>query len=85
MGSIDHTEPRGLFAELVAGALESTRVDPSPLATAYLIGLLDAQVRLAPVAQDADGADIARDIWGVKVTTFPVGSYEKAPWMGKPG
>ncbi len=57
MESIDRAEPRGLFAELVAGALEATRVDPSPLVTAYLIGLLDAQVRLAPLARDADGAE----------------------------
>ncbi len=44
---IDRTPPRVLFAELLAGAIERTRVDPSPLATAYLVDLLNERVRPA--------------------------------------
>lgn len=47
---IDHRPPRVLFSELVAGALERTRVEPSPLATAYLVGLLDERLRQLPPA-----------------------------------
>ncbi|MDJ0849038.1 MAG: hypothetical protein QNK04_11725 [Myxococcota bacterium] len=36
-----------LFAELLAGAIERTRVEPTPLATAYLVDLLDERVRPA--------------------------------------
>lgn len=53
---IDRTPPRVLFAELLAGALERTRVEPSPLATAYLVDLLDERVQARPRPQGADGA-----------------------------
>lgn len=45
---IDRGPPRALFSELLAGALERTRVEPSPLATTYLVGLLEERVREAP-------------------------------------
>jgi hypothetical protein len=45
---IERTPPRVLFAQLVAGALERTRVRPTPLASAYLVGLLEARLRPAP-------------------------------------
>jgi hypothetical protein len=45
-----------LFAQLVAGALERTRVRPTPLASAYLVGLLEARLRPAPEALGADGS-----------------------------
>jgi hypothetical protein len=49
---IDRRPPRALFSELLAGALERTRVQPSPLATAYLVGLLDERVRQVPAARE---------------------------------
>lgn len=42
---IQRSLPRALFAELVAGALGKARLRPSPMATAYLIELLDERVR----------------------------------------
>jgi len=53
---IEQTPPRVLFAELLAGALERTRVEPTPAATHYLVELLHQQVRPAPLVRDADGA-----------------------------
>ena len=48
------TTPRAVFAELVASALWETRVQPSPMAIAYLIELLDSRVcSAAPAADDA--------------------------------
>ncbi len=41
---IDRGAPRALFAELLAGALEKTRLRPSPMAIAYLLELLEARV-----------------------------------------
>jgi len=43
---IDRSEPRELFQELVAGAVEETRVAASPLAITYLVELLDSRVRV---------------------------------------
>jgi hypothetical protein len=57
MDGVERFETRRLFAELVAGAVEATRVEPSPLATAYLVDLLDARVRAVPLPRDADGAE----------------------------
>jgi hypothetical protein len=42
---IAHTSPRALFAELVGGALQEIGPRPSPMATTYLIELLDERVR----------------------------------------
>jgi hypothetical protein len=51
---IERTTPRAVFAELVASALWETRVQPSPMAIAYLIELLDSRVRTAaPPADEA--------------------------------
>jgi hypothetical protein len=41
---IDCSLPRALFAELLAGALRKARLQPSPMATAYLVELLDERV-----------------------------------------
>jgi hypothetical protein len=41
---IASTTPRAFFAGLLAGAVAAVRVRPSPLATAYLIDLLEARV-----------------------------------------
>jgi hypothetical protein len=46
--ALDATPPRALFAELVAGALGQTGVEPSPVAVQYLVGLLHERVRSAP-------------------------------------
>jgi hypothetical protein len=54
---IESTPSRVLFAELVAGALERTRLRPTPMATAYLVELLDERLRQRPVARDANGAE----------------------------
>jgi len=40
---IDLSPPRALFAELLAGALQRARLQPSPMAIAYLVELLDAR------------------------------------------
>ena len=42
---IARTSPRALFAELVGGALAEVDPRPSPMATSYLIELLDERVR----------------------------------------
>jgi hypothetical protein len=53
---IDRAHPRTVFAELVAGALCETHIRPSPMAVAYLIGLLDARVGTdSPDDADRDG------------------------------
>jgi len=49
---IERAAPRALFAELVAGALGETRVQPSPMAIAYLIELLDSRIA-APAPSEA--------------------------------
>jgi len=54
---IDRSPPRVLFSELVAGALERTRVDPTPLATAYLVGLLEERVSEAPEVPVTPGGE----------------------------
>ena len=41
---VEAATPRAFFAGLLAGALGAVRVRPSPLATAYLIDLLEARV-----------------------------------------
>ena len=48
---IDRTPSRVVFAELVAGALHSTSVDPTPLAATYLVDLLEDHVRLTSPAE----------------------------------
>lgn len=54
---IDPRPPRVLFSELLAGALERTRVEPSPMATAYLVDLLDERVAKASSAGDPPGVE----------------------------
>jgi hypothetical protein len=49
---IERKAPRALFAELVAGAVEETRVAASPLAVTYLVELLDSRVRVRDAAAD---------------------------------
>ena len=41
---IDRGVPRALFAELLAGALQKVKLQPSPMAIAYLVELLDERV-----------------------------------------
>jgi hypothetical protein len=41
---IDCSVPRALFAELLAGALQKVQLQPSPMAAAYLVELLDERV-----------------------------------------
>jgi hypothetical protein len=41
---IDRSVPRALFAELLAGAVQKVELQPSPMATAYLVELLDERV-----------------------------------------
>jgi len=42
---IERSVPRAVFAELVAAALGRARIQPSSMATAYIIELLDERVR----------------------------------------
>jgi len=76
---IDRSVPRALFAELLAGALQKVQLQPSPMAVAYLVELLDERVlenrdglegeqALAEallVAQRDDGVDRIRRMRGV--------------------
>ena len=53
---IDRSMPRALFAELLAGALQKVPLHPSPMATAYLVELLDERVlesRSGPEGEEA--------------------------------
>lgn len=52
-GLIDPANARTVFAELVASALSETQVRPSPMAVAYLIGLLDSRVIAIPPGGEA--------------------------------
>ena len=45
---IDRGVPRALFAELLAGALQKVQLQPSPMAIAYLVELLDERVLESP-------------------------------------
>lgn len=42
---IERTSPREVFARLVAGALGKAGIEPSSMATAYLVELLDERIR----------------------------------------
>ena len=56
---IDRTPPRAVFAQLVASALGEARLEPSPMASAYLVELLLERVRepaADPAAPDEDRA-----------------------------
>ena len=60
---IEQAAPRTVFAELVAGALGETRVQPSPMAVAYLVELLDSRLAEAdPAATAADEATLAESL-----------------------
>jgi len=54
---ISSTSPRALFAELVAGAVAEIGPRPSPMATTYLIELLDERVR-APEPRSRAGTEL---------------------------
>jgi len=47
-GQIDRSVPRAVFAELLAGALHHVERQPSPMAIAYLVELLDERVLSNP-------------------------------------
>jgi len=47
---IDRSVPRAVFAELLAGALQHVERQPSPMAIAYLVELLDERVLVNPSA-----------------------------------
>lgn len=49
---IERTPTRALFAQLLSQALGDTGMRPSPMATAYLIELLDERVRATPPDED---------------------------------
>lgn len=54
---IDRTPSRVVFAELVAGALDRTSVEPTPLAATYLVDLLEERVRLTPPPERPAGGE----------------------------
>ncbi len=53
---IDRSGPRALFAELLAGALQKVQLQPSPMATAYLVELLDERVLENPNGPEGEQA-----------------------------
>ncbi len=54
---IDRTPSRVVFAELVAGALDRTRVESTPLVATYLVDLLEDRVRLTPQPERPAGGE----------------------------
>ena len=52
---IERSVPRALFAELLAAALGAVQLQPSPMATAYLIELLDERTRPREGGPDGEG------------------------------
>ena len=54
---IDRTPSRVVFAALVAGALDRTSVESTPLAATYLVDLLDERVRLTPAPERPCGGE----------------------------
>ena len=54
MPPIESTSPRVLFAELLAGALWEARFEPTPMAVAYLIELLNERVQAGAGAAHPD-------------------------------
>jgi hypothetical protein len=64
---IERAAPRALFAELVAGALGETRLEPSPMAVAYLIELLDSRISVTPPPEAAaDEATLAESLYAAR-------------------
>lgn len=60
---IDLSAPRAVFGDLVARALGAARVEPSPMAVAYLIELLDSRVaEPSPAAGPADEPTLAESL-----------------------
>ena len=59
---IERSAPRALFAELVAGALGETRVQPSPMAIAYLIELLDSRIAAPHPSEAAEEGTLAESL-----------------------
>jgi hypothetical protein len=65
---IERAAPRALFAELVAGALGETRVQPSPMAIAYLIELLDSRIAApSPSEAAAEEATLAESLLAARL------------------
>jgi len=58
---IERTSPRAVFAGLVAEALSVAPADVSPMATAYLVGLLEA--RLPASGDDAEPEATLAEAW----------------------
>lgn len=58
---IERGSPRAVFSELVGQALDDTGIAPSPMATAYLIGLLDERVRAG--VDPSEPATLAEAWW----------------------
>ena len=71
---IERSTPRVVFAEMIAQALGGTRVDPSPMAVAYLIDLLTSQVcgpGAAPGSAEAENGE-----WTLTEALFAARSAE---------
>jgi hypothetical protein len=65
---IERSAPRALFAELVAGALDETRLQPSPMAVAYLIELLDSRITTPPPFEaEAEEATLAESLQAARL------------------
>jgi hypothetical protein len=65
---IERAAPRALFAELVAGALSETRLEPSPMAVAYLVELLDSRIAQPPPFEaEAEEATLAESLQAARL------------------
>jgi hypothetical protein len=67
---IESTTPRAVFAQLVATALDAARLRPSPMATAYLVELLDERVR-TPEPDPKRDLTLAEDLLGARRVDGP--------------
>ena len=65
------TSPRALFAELVGGALVEVGPRPSPMATTYLIELLDERVRSPEPEERAREALLAEALLTARLAEGP--------------
>ena len=65
------TSPRALFAELVGGALAEVGPRPSPMATTYLIELLDERVRSPEPEERAREALLAEALLSARLAEGP--------------
>jgi hypothetical protein len=79
---IELSAPRAIFAELLAGALESTLPPPSAVAVAYLIELLAERIQLPPGALPASDDSGLLAALGAQAGEAPVARLVRLRQLG---